>query len=62
VEAQASLSDALNAMLGAANNVAIVIDADGAYQGVVDIETLNRSVREMRTAEGYDERGGQPSP
>ena len=62
VEAQASLSDALNAMLGAANNVAIVIDADGAYQGVVDIETLNRSVREMRTAEGYDEGGGQPSP
>lgn len=62
VDGQASLSDALDAMLGAANDVAIVVGHDGAYQGVVDIETINRSVREMRAAEQDGEGGGRPSP
>ena len=61
VDAQASLSDALNAMLGTANNISIVVGHDGVYQGIVDIETINRSVREMRAAEQDDESGGQPS-
>jgi osmoprotectant transport system ATP-binding protein len=51
VDTQASLSDALNAMLGAEHDVAIVVDHEGAYQGVVDVETINRSVRAMRAAE-----------
>jgi len=62
VDGQASLSDALNAMLGAAYNVAIVVDQDGAFQGVVDIEAINRSVRQMRAAEQDGEGGGEPSP
>ena len=62
VEAEASLSDALNTMLGAAHDVAIVIDSDGVYHGVVDIETINRSVREMRAAEQSGEGGEAPSP
>ncbi len=62
VDTQASLSDALNAMLGAANNVSIVVGHDGAYQGVVDIETINRSVREIRAGEQDGEAGEQPSP
>ncbi len=61
VDTQSSLSDALNAMLGAANNVSIVVGHDGAYQGVVDIGTINRSVREMRAAEHDGAGGGQPS-
>jgi osmoprotectant transport system ATP-binding protein len=62
VDGQASLSDALNAMLGAAYNVAIVVDHVGAFQGVVDIEAINRSVRQMRAAEQDGEGGGEPSP
>jgi osmoprotectant transport system ATP-binding protein len=62
IDEQASLSDALNAMLGAAHDVAIVVGHDGAYRGVVDIEAINRSVRQMRAAEQDGEGGGQPSP
>jgi hypothetical protein len=49
-------------VLGAAHDVAIVIGHDGAYRGVVDIEAINRSVRQMRAAEQDGEGGGQPSP
>ncbi len=49
-------------MLGAANNVSIVVSHDGAYLGVVDIETINLTVREMRAAEQDDTGGGPPSP
>jgi len=60
VDTQASLSDALNAMLGAEHDVAIVVDHEGAYQGVVDVETINRSVRAMRAAEQLPREGEQP--
>jgi osmoprotectant transport system ATP-binding protein len=60
VDTQASLSDALNAMLGAEHDVAIVVDHEGAYQGVVDVETINRSVRAMRAAEQGSSGEAQP--
>jgi osmoprotectant transport system ATP-binding protein len=44
----ATLSDALNDMLGADYSVAIVVDDAGAYRGVVDFATVNEAVRGMR--------------
>jgi osmoprotectant transport system ATP-binding protein len=51
VQPLATLSDTLNEMLGADYSAAIVVGDDGAYQGIVDIETINAAVRGMRTAE-----------
>ncbi|MGI8653111.1 MAG: ABC transporter ATP-binding protein [Geodermatophilaceae bacterium] len=51
VEPHATLSDTLNEMLTSRYATAIVVDADGSYTGVVDIETINESVRGMREAE-----------
>ncbi len=51
VQPNATLSDTLNEMLTARYSCAIVVDGDRAYQGVVDIDTINESVRGMREAE-----------
>jgi osmoprotectant transport system ATP-binding protein len=51
VEPHATLSDTLNEMLTARHACAIVVDRDGAYRGIVDIETINEAVRGMRHAE-----------
>ena len=51
VEPHATLSDTLNELLTARYSIAIVVDAAGAYQGIVDIDTINESVRSMRSAE-----------
>ena len=60
VEPHATLSDTLNEMLTARYSTAIVVDSAGAYQGVVDIDTINESVRGMRTEERERLRGAAP--
>ena len=49
VEPQATLNDALNELITANYGVAIVVDAAGAYQGIVDIDHINEAIRTMRT-------------
>ncbi|CAN5321867.1 betaine/proline/choline family ABC transporter ATP-binding protein [soil metagenome] len=60
VQPNATLSDTLNEMLTARYSTAIVVDSSNAYQGIVDIDTINDTVRSMRHAEqvrlGKDER------
>lgn len=51
VSPTATLSDTLNEMVTARYSTAVVIDEDGAYRGVVDIDTINDAIRGMRTAE-----------
>jgi osmoprotectant transport system ATP-binding protein len=51
VQPHATLSDTLNEMLTARYACAIVVDLDGSYLGIVDIETINEAVRGMRHAE-----------
>jgi len=51
VQPNATLSDTLNEMLTARYSCAIVVDSDRAYQGIVDIDTINEAVRGMRLAE-----------
>jgi osmoprotectant transport system ATP-binding protein len=51
VQPTATLGDTLNEMLTARYASAIVVDDDGAYLGIVDIETINEAVRGMRAAE-----------
>jgi len=51
VEPQATLSDTLNEMVSARYSTAVVVDAAGTYQGIVDMDTINESVRSMRDAE-----------
>jgi osmoprotectant transport system ATP-binding protein len=48
---RATLGDTLNEMLVADYSTAIVVDDEGAYQGIVDIDTINEAVRGMRAAE-----------
>jgi len=47
----ATLSDTLNEMITARYSTAIVVDDSRAYQGIVDIDTINETVRSMRRAE-----------
>jgi osmoprotectant transport system ATP-binding protein len=47
VEPQATLADALNEMLVGSAGVAIVVDGRGAYQGIVDIDTIILSIKRM---------------
>ncbi|HSJ21758.1 MAG TPA: betaine/proline/choline family ABC transporter ATP-binding protein [Nocardioidaceae bacterium] len=54
VEPHATLSDTLNEMLTARYSTAVVVDSSQVFQGIVDIDTINESVRSMRSAE--DER------
>jgi osmoprotectant transport system ATP-binding protein len=51
VQPNATLSDTLNEMLTARYSTAIVVDSSNAYQGIVDIDTINETVRSMRHAE-----------
>ena len=51
VQPNATLSDTLNEMLTARYSTAIVVDDSRAYQGIVDIDTINETVRSMRRAE-----------
>jgi osmoprotectant transport system ATP-binding protein len=60
VEPHATLSDTLNEMLTASYSCAIVVDRGGAYQGIVDIDTINEAVRSMRHAERGRLRGEMP--
>ena len=48
VEPHATLSDALNELITSNGGCAIVVAADGAYQGIVDLETIMAAVRTMR--------------
>ena len=48
VEPQATLSDALNELVSSNGGVAVVVDGRGAYQGIVDLETLMITVRSIR--------------
>ncbi len=51
VQPNATLSDTLNEMITARYSTAIVVDQARAYQGIVDIDTINETVRSMRHAE-----------
>ncbi len=57
VQPVATLSDTLNEMLTARYSCAIVTDSSRAYQGIVDIDTINEAVRSMRRAEQARLRG-----
>ncbi|WP_051479190.1 betaine/proline/choline family ABC transporter ATP-binding protein [Arthrobacter sp. H5] len=50
VEPSATLSDALNELVAARFSVTIVVDSDGVYHGVVDINQINEAIRSMRSA------------
>ncbi|CAN5168411.1 betaine/proline/choline family ABC transporter ATP-binding protein [soil metagenome] len=57
---RSTLHDALNEMLGSGNGLAAVVDEDGLYQGVIDLETLARAVDSMRsTSAGPDQSNGR---
>ena len=47
----ATLSDALNEMLTSRYSLAVVVDDQGGYLGVLDIDTINGAITSMRTAE-----------
>jgi len=49
VRPEATLRDALNEMLLSRVGCAVVVDAAGAYQGVVDLPTIMTAIQEMRT-------------
>ncbi|HLR95297.1 MAG TPA: ABC transporter ATP-binding protein [Jiangellaceae bacterium] len=51
VEPRATLSDTLNEMITARYSTAVVVDRDGAYEGIVDIDTINTAARSMRDVE-----------
>jgi osmoprotectant transport system ATP-binding protein len=51
VQPNATLSDTLNEMITARYSTAIVVDSSNAYQGIVDIDTINETVRTFRRAE-----------
>ncbi|WP_104080934.1 ABC transporter ATP-binding protein [Cryobacterium sp. Y11] len=48
LESDATLNEALNELIAVRYSVAVVVDSDGVYQGVVDIDQINRSVRALR--------------
>ena len=58
VEPRATLSDTLNEMLTAHYSLAVVVNPDGVYQGIVDIDTINDAIRTMRSTERDRLRGG----
>ncbi|MGI9015669.1 MAG: betaine/proline/choline family ABC transporter ATP-binding protein [Euzebya sp.] len=57
VEPHATLADALNEMITANFSTAIVVNKSGAYQGMVDINTINATIRDMRASERSRMRG-----
>jgi len=58
VEPRATLSDALNELITARYAVTLVVDDDGAFQGVVDIEQINEAIRTMRASAVQEARAG----
>ncbi|HET7305571.1 MAG TPA: ABC transporter ATP-binding protein [Segeticoccus sp.] len=58
VQPNATLSDTLDELITARYSCAIVTDASGVYQGVVDIDTINETVRSLRDAERTRLRAG----
>ena len=50
VEPGATLQDALDTMLTSRVGCAIVVDREGAYVGVVDIDTIMTAIQDMRAA------------
>ncbi len=48
VDPQSTLHDALNEMLTSYHGAAIVVDADGTYLGVIEIETVTTAIKSMR--------------
>ncbi|QBR92796.1 ATP-binding cassette domain-containing protein [Nocardioides euryhalodurans] len=48
VEPHATLADALNELITSNGGCAIIVDGRGAYQGIVDLETIMAAVRTMR--------------
>ncbi len=62
VEPHATLSDTLNEMLTARYSTAVVVDSAGAYQGIVEMDTVNEAVRSMRSAERSRLRGADREP
>ncbi len=50
IEPGTTLSDALNEMLVSNAGCVTVVDEDGRYRGIVDIETIIAAIREMREA------------
>ncbi|MGC9670582.1 ATP-binding cassette domain-containing protein [Planosporangium sp. 12N6] len=62
VEPRATLHDALDTMLGSGCGTIVVVDDDGRYRGVVDIECLMRAINDMRAAERDRDRGIVEAP
>ncbi len=48
IDEQATLYDALNEMLTSLQGASAVVDADGVYRGVIEIETISAAIRSMR--------------
>ncbi len=51
VEKQATLSDALEEMLVGSAGVAIVVDGRGAFEGILDVDSIITSIQTMRDAD-----------
>lgn len=58
ISPRATLSDALNELITARNAVALVSGDDGAYLGVVDIDQINESIRDLRASAVSEARAG----
>lgn len=58
VQPRATLSDALNELITARYSVTVVVDDNGTYLGVVDIDQINQAIRSMRTASVASAREG----
>jgi osmoprotectant transport system ATP-binding protein len=58
VQPHTTLHDTLDEMLTANYSSAIVVDGTGAYQGVVNIETISTAIREMVEASRQRQRTG----
>lgn len=58
VEPRATLSDALNELITARYSVTIVVDDDGEFLGVVDIDQITEAIRDLRAAAVSQARAG----
>lgn len=58
VSPRATLSDALNELITARHAVTLVVDDDGIFQGVVDIDQINETIRTMRATAVTEARAG----
>jgi len=58
VEPRATLSDALNELITARYAVTLVVDDDGVFRGVVDIDQINEAIRTMRASAVSEARAG----